>query len=161
MSFAKTLAGLFMTFALTLPAFGQMEALGPHVTPSEAKAMAIAAALHVKNVGPDKAFMDFADKKNITWQKSGMYVVVYNRHGVIVAHGQDARRIWKSAIESRDAEGKLIVRDFRAKAFSGGGFIDYITREAGVYKGVRYSGYVMSLLPAFDGFVIVSAALES
>lgn len=94
-------------------------------TRDEAKAMVDAAVDHVKKVGPEKAFKDFTDKENKTWQKKDLYVFAYNLEGVNVAHGANDKLVGKNLIELKDPNGKLLIKELRDTAVKGAGWVEY------------------------------------
>ena len=110
-------------FALTLPT-RPARAADP-ATPDEAKALAERAAVHFRDVGPDKAIADFNDA-NGGFVDRELFVVVYDptnkiqgSYGIPVLRGKDATAL-------KDVDGKEFGKDIIALAKNGGsGWIEY------------------------------------
>jgi signal transduction histidine kinase len=125
-------------------------------TKEEAKAMAEAAAAHVKKVGAEKAFKDFNTDKAV-WTKKDLYVVAFDWAGNCLAHGTNEKLVGKNLIEMKDQHGRLFTKEQIDMAKThGSGWTSYewvhpVTKklEAKTTYSVRLSG--------FEGLVGVGA----
>jgi signal transduction histidine kinase len=108
-------------------------------TPEEAKALAERAAIHFKEVGPEKARVDFNDA-NGGFVDRELFVVVYNpdhkivgSYGVPVLHDKDATTL-------KDVTGKEFGKEIIALAKAqGSGWVEYrmtnpVTKKVGVKR---------------------------
>jgi len=119
----------------------------------EAKALAEAAAEHVKKVGADAAFKDFtSDKAN--WTKKDLYVLATSFSGNTLAHGGNAKLVGKGMLEVKDANGLAFVAKMieTAKSPAGKGWVDYDWPHPQTKKIEGKSTYVIKL-PSGDAFV--------
>jgi signal transduction histidine kinase len=116
----RALIALFAAFGLAAGALAQDQG-----SRDEAKAMAEAAAAHVKKAGPEKAFDDFTkDKAN--WTKKDLYVFVFDMDANWKAHGANDKLIGKNLINLKDQNGKEFIKEFIAVATGKGeGWVDY------------------------------------
>ena len=121
-------------------------------TREEARAMVDAAVEHVKKVGPDKAFKDFTDKTNLSWQKKDLYVFAYTLNGINVGHGANDRLVGKNLIELRDPNGKFLIKELRDTAVSGGGWVEYEWPHPQTKKIEAKASYVRKTVN-FDGWL--------
>jgi signal transduction histidine kinase len=145
----------FAVAACTL-AFAGAALAQDKATLDEAKAMAEAAAAHVKKVGAEQAFKDFNDKATTVWKKKDLYVFAYNMKGDCVAHGANDQLIGKNQIELKDPNGKPVVRELIAAATKGTGRVDYDWPNPVSKKVEAKASYVVKLAE-YDGFVGVGA----
>ena len=79
-------------------------------TPEEAQAMVERAVKFFAEQGKDKAFSAFTEGTD-GFKDRDLYVFVYDRAGVAVAHGGSKALVGKSLIDLRDVDGKDIVRE--------------------------------------------------
>jgi signal transduction histidine kinase len=119
----------------------------------EAKAMADAAASHVKKVGAEKAFKDFSTDK-ATWNKKDLYVVAFDWAGNCLAHGANEKLIGKNLIEMKDQSGKLFTKAMidSTKGAAGSGWTDYEWVHPVTKKLEAKSTYSVKLA-GFEGLV--------
>ena len=104
----KLLQALISSIALSLCAQGaRAQERG---TKEEAKAMAEAAAAHVKRVGAERAFKDFNTDK-AAWTKKDLYVVAFDWAGNCMANGANEKLVGKNLIEMKDQQGRLFTKD--------------------------------------------------
>ena len=97
-------------------------------TPDEAQAMVKKAVALVKAGGKDKAFAEFNKlEQGSGFKDRDLYVMVYDKAGVNLAHGANHKLHGKNLIELKDADGKLIVKGLVDTAFngSGKGWVEY------------------------------------
>jgi hypothetical protein len=82
-------------------------------TRDEAKAMAIKAAAFLKSADPTTAFAAF-DAKDGPWQDPGrgLFVVVIDAKGMMVAHGTNPGLIGKNVLDLKDVDGKPFNREW-------------------------------------------------
>ena len=123
-------------------------------TKEEAKALAEAAAAHVKKVGADKAFKDFSNDK-AAWTRKDLYVIAFDLTGNCLAHGANEKLIGKNLIEMKDQNGKYFTRsiiEIAAKSPAGNGWTDYEWVHPQTKKLEPKSTYSIKLA-GFDGVV--------
>lgn len=139
--------------ALALVGFVALGALAQDKgTRDEAKALAEAAAAHVKKVGTDQAFKDFTNDK-ANWTKKDLYVFVNDFKGNTVSHGANEKLIGKNFIEMKDQNGKLFIRDMGALAAAkGSGWIEYDWVHPQTKKVEGKASHVIKL-DKYDGYV--------
>jgi signal transduction histidine kinase len=97
-------------------------------TADEAQAMVRKAVALVKSAGKDKAFAEFNKlEQGGAFKDRDLYVMVYDKNGVNLAHGANHKLHGKNLIELKDADGKLIVKGLVDTAFagSGKGWVEY------------------------------------
>lgn len=96
-------------------------------TADEAQAMAKKAAALVKSAGKDKAFAEFNKLEPGPFKDRDLYVMVYDKAGVNLAHGANHKLHGKNLMELKDADGKPIVKSLVDVAFngSGKGWVEY------------------------------------
>ncbi|HEX6362949.1 MAG TPA: cache domain-containing protein [Albitalea sp.] len=145
--FKGLLAGL--AFVLLAPA-GLAQERG---TKEEAKALADAAAAHVKKVGAEKAFKDFSNDK-AAWTRKDLYVIAFDMSGQCLAHGANEKLIGKNLIEMKDQHGKYFTKAIIdvAKGASGSGWTDYEWVHPQTKKLEPKSTYSVKLT-GFEGVV--------
>lgn len=94
-------------------------------TPPEAKALAEKAAAHLKEVGKEQAFADFNDPKG-KFVDRDLYIFVEDMTATNLAHGANKALIGKSLYDLKDADGKLLGRNFVEVAKTkGAGWVNY------------------------------------
>lgn len=81
-----------------------------YATRSDAEAIVKRAVAHVNNVGMDRAAEDFTNRKG-EYVVHDLYVTVYNREGVVLAHGQNRKSVGKDLIDLKDPDGKEFVKE--------------------------------------------------
>lgn len=77
---------------------------------SDAEAIVKRAVAHVKNIGMEMAAEDFTNRKG-EYVDHDLYVTVYNRDGVVLAHGQNRKSVGKDLIDMKDPDGKQFVKE--------------------------------------------------
>lgn len=91
-------------------------------SPEEAQAMVRKAVALVKASGKEKAFAEFNKlDQGGPFKDRDLYVMVYDKAGVNLAHGANHKLHGKNLIELKDADGKLIVKGLVDTAFVGAG----------------------------------------
>jgi signal transduction histidine kinase len=116
----KVMLGLF-ALSLTTAAIGA----GDQGTAEEAVAMVKKAVVYMKKNGNEKAYAEFNNAKGQFIDRD-LYIMIYDATGKNMAHGMNAKLIGKNLIDIKDAEGKLIVKEFIEVAKSkGSGWVDY------------------------------------
>lgn len=96
-----------------------------HGTKEEATALVEAALLHIKRVGPEKAFEDFTNDK-INWTKKDLYVFVNDLDSVSKANGGNPKLVGKSLAELKDPNGKEFAKEMSNIVIAKGeGWVDY------------------------------------
>lgn len=79
-------------------------------TTAEAEALVKRAVQHIKTHGRQKAFADISNK-NGEFVNRDLFVFVYDMNGKCLAHGRNAEKIGENMIDSKDADGKLFVKE--------------------------------------------------
>jgi len=64
----------------------------------------------LKKNGKDKAATEITAPSR-TFVDRDLYLVIYDMHGVPLAHGQNAKQVGKSLIDLQDPDGKLFVKE--------------------------------------------------
>ena len=64
----------------------------------------------LKKNGKDKAAAEMTAPSK-TFVDRDLYLVIYDMHGVPLAHGQNAKQVGKSLIDLQDPDGKLFVKE--------------------------------------------------
>ncbi len=94
-------------------------------SPDVALNMAKKAATLLKQAGHVSAFRQFSDPDG-EFIQGDQYVFVLNQQGKLVANGFFPKLVGSVVLESKDANGRLFVREMLDKAkSSGSGWIDY------------------------------------
>ena len=121
-------------------------------TRDEAKALAIAAAAHLKAVGSSQAFKDFAaDPK---WRPKDMFVFAQDMGATMLYHGANEKLIGKNFAEMRDSTGKEFNKEMIATARKGSGWVDYQWAHPVTKKVEDKTCYIVKIDQP-EGFVAV------
>ncbi|HWI26421.1 MAG TPA: cache domain-containing protein [Stellaceae bacterium] len=97
-----------------------------HGTGDEAKALVEKAVALIKQEGPQKAFAAFDDKANKDFHYKDLYIFVRTFDGNTVAHGANMALIGHTSLQTKDADGKLYVKEMVEDAKTkGSGWVDY------------------------------------
>ena len=93
-------------------------------TPEEAKALLNEAVALYETDGKDKAFAEISnpDGKFVLGE---LYIFVFDRDGMIVAHGGDPSMVGTSTMDEPDENGKFYAREIMQVGESGGS-VDYV-----------------------------------
>ncbi|MCW7537378.1 cache domain-containing protein [Aquabacterium sp. A7-Y] len=121
-------------------------------TKEEAKAMAEAAAAHVKKVGTEKAFKDFATDK-ATWIKKDMYVFSLDFSGNMLLHPITPQLVGKnlSAMKSDNGTSSTAQMTEIAKT-KGAGWYEYDFTHPATKKVEKKASYVIRN-PGADSYI--------
>lgn len=96
-----------------------------HGTAEEAVALINKTAAYLIDEGPEKTFFEVSNPKGRFIYRD-LYVVIYDMRGKIMAHGMTPRLVGLNALEYRDDDDKLFVRDIIERAAKGQhGPVDY------------------------------------
>lgn len=79
-------------------------------TTAEAEALVRRAISHIKAHGKQDAFADISNKDG-DFVNRDLFVFVYDMQGKCLAHGRNAEKIGENMINSKDADGKLFVKE--------------------------------------------------
>jgi len=111
-------------------------------TKDEAVAMVGKAIAYANQVGIAKALPEFSDPKG-KWVDRDLYLIVVDKAGNRVAHGQNAKMIGKSYADSIDVNGKAYGKDVMdsAAAGKGKGWVDYYFTDPITKKQLQKSAY--------------------
>ncbi len=108
MKYFVTAASLALTLgagAATAPAAAE----SAYATPAQAEQI-VAKAVAAVRKDSAKTFAAIT-AKDPAWVQADLYPVVYDLHGKVLAHGQNARMVGKDVLELRDADGKAFIRE--------------------------------------------------
>jgi cytochrome c len=96
-----------------------------HGTPDEALALINKAVAYLADEGADKTFFEASNPKGRFIHRD-LYIVIYDRHGKVMAHGALPRLAGINVLDYRDEDDKLFVREILDKASKGQqGPVDY------------------------------------
>jgi signal transduction histidine kinase len=109
----------------------------------------------LKNAKGEKERVDlirsFIDPIRFYPDQSG-YFYVYDFKCVNIAHATQKNLIGKNLYDYKDVKGKYVIRELRAAAKKGGGFVEYFWVKPGSKGEVRKLGYVEPI-PGTDYFI--------
>jgi len=88
----------------------------------------------------------FSHDKN--FRDGELYLFVYNKSGVCLAHGEDPHLIWRDLYDYRSVFGSYIVRRILERAKLGGGFLSY------EWKNVAKVSYVKEVDKEGEKYVV-------
>jgi cytochrome c len=94
-------------------------------TLDEAKAMALKAAAHYRQVGADTALSDFT--KSPEWRDRNLYVFAVKNDGTQAANGGNPALVGRNVIDMRDVDGKMTNREMLA--IKDQGWVEYKWRN--------------------------------
>ena len=116
----RLLAGIVILFMVVGLAYAQDRGTSP-----EAKALLDKAVVFYKANGQDKAFAAFNDSKGQFVSKD-LYIFALDMNGKILSHGANAGLIGKDMMGTKDADGKLFMKEMVETAKTKGkGTVDY------------------------------------
>lgn len=114
---------------------------GEFGTKDEAMALVKKAIIHAGQVGMDKAVVDFSDPTG-QWVDRDLYLIVVDKTGNRIAHGQNRKMIGKSYAESIDVNGKAYGKEvMEASATKTSGWADYYFTDPISKKQTAKSAY--------------------
>lgn len=96
--------------ALLMLSIGNVLGADGGASKAEAEAMVKKGVAAIKAHGPERAYVAMNDKGG-QYVDRDLYLVVYNLHGVVLAHGGNARMIGKDLLELKDIDGKAFVKE--------------------------------------------------
>jgi len=111
-------------------------------TPEQAKVLVERAAVHVKEVGADKAFADFNDKQG-GYQERDLFVFAYAKDGKIVCVPGIPALVGQDANALKDVDGKEFGKLIIAAAKAGGGWAEYRMTNPATKKIERKKTYAV------------------
>lgn len=79
-------------------------------TKAEAEAMVKKAVAAISANGRDKSYAEF-NRKDGPFTDRDLYIVVYARDGVVMAHGANPRMLGKNLMEIKDIDGKAFIKE--------------------------------------------------
>jgi cytochrome c len=140
---------LILTLLILLP--GMVARADDRGTPDEAKAMAIKAALYLKDSGPDPAFAAF-NAKTGPWHDRDLYVFVSGPDHKVLAHGSIPALVGRTLATLKDVDGNSISD--KIHAVPNEGWIEYKWQDP-VTKAIAPK--VSYVVRVGDYFVVVGA----
>jgi signal transduction histidine kinase len=131
-----------MFFGLCILMFSANAGAAEFGTKDEAVALVAKAIAHAGQVGMDKAVTEFSDPKG-KWVDRDLYLIVVDKTGNRIAHGQNVKMIGKSYAESIDVNGKAYGKEVMdaAAAGKGKGWVDYYFTDPITKKQMLKSAY--------------------
>jgi signal transduction histidine kinase len=116
----RLLAGIVILFMVVGLAYAQDRG-----TAAEAKALLDKAVVFYKANGQDKAFAAFNDSKG-QFASKDLYIFALDMNGKILSHGANAGLIGKDMMGTKDADGKLFMKEMvETTKTKGKGTVDY------------------------------------
>ena len=109
-------------------------------TLDEAKAMVKKARAYIREVGPDKAYAEISNPKG-RFVDGEVYVYVYDKNLVNLAHGGNQKLIGKELADLRDTDGVYVNRGLLAAAQKGGGTFKFKFLNPASHKIELKTGY--------------------
>lgn len=141
----RLLAGIVILFMVVGLAYAQDRG-----TSAEAKALLDKAVVFYKANGQEKAFAAFNDSKGQFVSKD-LYIFALDMNGKILSHGANAGLIGKDMMGTKDADGKLFMKDMVETAKTKGkGTVDYKWENPKTKVVEQKSSYVEKV----DGVVL-------
>jgi cytochrome c len=114
-------------------------------TADEVQALVERAAVHIRTVGPARAFADIS-RPDGGFVDGDLYVFCDAADGTVLAHGDNARLVGKNLSGVRDAEGKLpTVELFRLAQTQGQGWLEYLWPNATTGRIQHKMAYVLRI----------------
>jgi len=114
------------------------------------------ALIHIKEVGPEKAFEDFSTPGG-KWHKKDIYLFCYKFDGTNVCQGANKAFIGKNLIDIKSADGQPFVRNIIEIAKTkGSGWIKYQWPHPQTNKIENKQAWVAKI-PGYDGLVASGA----
>ncbi len=111
-------------------------------TKDEAVALVKKAIAHVQAVGIDKAKVEFMDHSG-PYVDRDLYLIVLDKTGVRIAHGQNPKLVGTSYYDAVDAAGNEYGKDAqRLIAGTGSGWVDYLFKDPLSGKRLPKSSYI-------------------
>jgi cytochrome c len=108
----------------------------------EAVALVKRAIAHAGQVGIEKALPEFNDKTS-KWVDRDLYLIIVDKTGNRIAHGQNVKMIGKSMAESVDVNGKAYGVEVMDVGFKqGAGWVDYYFTDPLTKRQAAKSAYV-------------------
>ncbi len=96
-----------------------------HGTPADALDLINKTAAYLVDQGPAKTFFEASNPKGRFIYRD-LYIVIYNKHGKVMAHGAIPRLVGLNVYDYRDEDDKYFVREILDKASKGQqGPVDY------------------------------------
>jgi len=119
-------------------------------TAAEAKTLLDKAVVFYKTNGQDKAFAAFNDSKG-QFASKDLYIFALDMNGKILSHGANAGLIGKDMMGTKDADGKLFMKEMVETAKTKGkGTVDYKWENPKTKVVEQKSSYVEKV----DGVVL-------
>lgn len=141
----RLVAGIVILFMVAGLAYAQDRG-----TAAEAKTLLDKAVVFYKTNGQDKAFAAFNDSKG-QFASKDLYIFALDMNGKILSHGANAGLIGKDMMGTKDADGKLFMKEMVETAKTKGkGTVDYKWENPKTKVVEQKSSYVEKV----DGVVL-------
>ncbi|MFT6910633.1 MAG: cytochrome c [Oleiphilaceae bacterium] len=115
----KKIATTFLYLTFLFSSFTTIAA-----TPEEAKQLINEAVDFYKANGKEKTFTEI-NNLNGKLSRGELYIFVYDKNGLVVAHGANIEEVGKNTMELKDENGKFFGREIM-QIGNDGGSVDYI-----------------------------------
>lgn len=133
---------LVAVLALLLPALASPTRAADFASKEEAVALVKKAIAHVAAVGMDKAAPEFMDHGG-AYVDRDLYLVIINKDGVRVVHGQNPKLVGKTYFDAVDVNGKAYGKDVQQIAAGPGkGWISFAFKDPVTGKVLPKENYV-------------------
>jgi hypothetical protein len=149
----KTLLPLVLAAGLTVAMAPPSARAEDRASPDEAKALAEKAALHMREVGPEKAMADFHQEGG-GYLDRDLFVVCYSPEGKVACGIRVPGLLGRDATSFKDADGKEFGKEIMTSASGNGGWVEYRMTNPVTKKVERKASYVIR---AGDYIVFVGA----
>jgi cytochrome c len=113
-----------MLFAISVAVMSTPAVSAERASIEEAKALVKKARVYIREHGTEKAFAEISNPKGQFIDRD-LYVYVYDKNMVSVAHGVNPRFIGKNMSELRDTDGVYITKGLLEAAKKGGGTVKF------------------------------------
>jgi len=113
-------------------------------TVQEAQQLTIDAALHVNNVGMERAKADF-HSPNGRFIDRNLYIFAFNRQGVFSIYGRSPAQVGSRLSDTAGVDGRQLLDDAWAACDGGGGWVTYDIVNPVTGQASRKSSYVVAL----------------
>jgi hypothetical protein len=133
----KVFVGIFILFLVASSAYAQDRG-----TAAEAKSLLSKAVTYYKTNGQAKSFAAFNDPKG-NFVSKDLYIFALDMSGKIIAHGVNAALIGKDMMGTKDANGKLFIKEMvNIGKTKGKGSVDYKWVSPKTNKVEQKSSYI-------------------
>jgi cytochrome c len=148
----KQLLRLTIAICITLAAITGAAYSQEHGTAAEAKQMVQNALAHIKDVGPEKAFVDF-NAPTGKWHNKDIYLFCYKLDGTCNCNGNNNALVGKNLLDMKYPDGQLHIKKMVEIANSKGSGWDEYPWPHPVTKKIENKQAFVAKIPGFSGFI--------